>query len=308
MAQNYIGVDLSKEWIDIFNPRGGFSRIANTDAALRDFLRTLSTQDFLVFEATSLCDHRLLRLASAARVPFHRINPLYGWHFSRSLNLPKTDRVDAKMLARMGSERQLEPSVCFDPMRAQLAELNGRRDQLKRMETQEKNRLHKAQCADIKADIRTMLRLLARRIEKAEERIAAFLEGHPELRMKVRLLETIPGIGRVTAVALLSAMPELGRCDRREAASLAGLAPRARESGRWKGRRMIGDGRRHVRRALYMAALSAMRHGSFCADFVARARAREKPGKVTVIAVARKMVIVANAILREQTPFLSKTS
>lgn len=303
MTRTYIGVDLSKEWIDIFNPRGGFSRIANTDAALRGFLRTLSTQDFLVFEATSLCDNSILRLASAAGIPFCRLNPLHGWHFARSLNLPKTDRIDAKMLARMGAERQLAPTPAHDAVRVELAELHGRRDQLKRMETQEKNRLHKASCASVRTDIRAMLRVLAGRIAKAEAAIDAFLAANPVLRAKAELLQSIPGLGRVTAVSLLSTMPELGVCSRREVASLAGLAPRARESGKWRGSRHTGEGRRHVRRALYMAALSALRHDSFCSDFVQSLRMRGKAGKVIAIAVARKMLTVANAILRDQTPF-----
>jgi len=98
-------------------------------------------------------------------------------------------------------------------------------------------------------------------------------------------------------------MPEPGHCDRREAASLGGLAPRARESGKWLGRRHTGDGRRHVRRALYMAALSAMRHANFCAGFVRGLRDKGKPGKVIAIALARKMLTIANAVLRDQTPF-----
>lgn len=305
MTQNYIGVDLSKDWLDIYNPESGFARIANTEAALRGFLRGLGAQDFLVFEATSLCDGPILRCASAAGQPFHRLNPLHGWHFSRSLNLPKTDRVDARMLARLGAERRLEPSTPLDTERAELAELNGRRDQLKRMETQEKNRLDKAASSVVKADIRATLRGLARRIARIEARIEAFLEDHPESARAVALLESIPGLGRVASVTLLSAMPELGQCDRRAIASLGGLAPKARESGKWVGRRYTGDGRRHVRRALYMAALSALRHGSFCAEFVRGLRDKGRPGKVVAIAVARKLLTVANAVLRDQTPFKS---
>lgn len=303
MTRNHIGVDLSKDWLDIYDPRSGGARIANTDRAITTFLGALGAQDMLVFEATSLCDQRIVQLASAAGQPFHRLNPLHGWHFARSLNLPKTDRVDARMLARMGAERRLAPSPAHDAVRAELAELNGRRDQLKRMETQEKNRLHKAACASIRADIRAMLRVLAGRIARAEARIEAFLATHPDLCAQADLLQTIPGIGRVTAVTLLGAMPEIGHCDRRQVAALAGLAPRARESGRWVGRRYTGQGRRHVRRALYMAALSAMRQPRSFAGLVEALRARGKPGKLIAIAVARKLITVANAILRDQTPF-----
>jgi len=303
MTQTHIGVDLSKDWLDIHDPRDGHSRVANTAPEIRAWLGRLGAGDLPVFEATSGCDGLLLRLSAAAGRPVCRLNPLHAWHFAQSLNLPKTDRVDAAMLAQMGAERGLAPAPAFDAERAELAELNGRRDQIKRMETQEKNRLGKTVSSAVKADIRGLLRLLARRLARIEAAIAAFLERHPACARAVRLLESIPGIGRVTGVTLLAAMPELGRCDRRAIASLGGLAPKARESGKWCGHRGIGPGRRHVRRALYMAALSAMRHANFCAGFVRGLRDKGKPGKVIAIALARKMLTIANAVLRDQTPF-----
>lgn len=203
----------------------------------------------------------------------------------------------------MGAERSLVPDPPFDTVRAEMTELVGRRDQLKRMETQEKNRLAKANSLVVKADIRASLASLARRIEKAEAVIETFLAAHPVLAAPLRLLQSIPGVGRITALTLMAAMPELGRTGRREIASLGGLAPRARESGKWRGLRHVGGGRRQVRRALYMAALSAIRLGTVCPELVARMRAAGKPGKVIAIAVARKLITIANAILRDQTPF-----
>lgn len=303
MTRNYIGVDLSKDWLDIFDPRTGHARVPNTAPRIRTWLRGLGPGDLPVLEATSGCDRHILREAGRADRPVCRLNPLHAWHFAQSLNLPKTDRVDAAMLARLGTERGLVPSAPLDAERAELAELGGRRDQLKRMETQEKNRLGKTTSSTVRADIRASLRLLARRIARIEAAISGFLKRHPESARAVALLETIPGVGRVASVTLLAAMPELGGCDRRAIASLGGLAPKARESGKWRGHRAVGAGRRRVRRALYMAALSALRHGSFCASFVRGLRDKGKPGKVIAIAVARKLLTVANAILRDQTPF-----
>lgn len=303
MTQNHIGVDLSRDWLDIFDPQGGHFRVANRAGAVRDWLAALGRRDLPVFEATSGCDGVLLRQAAALGHPVHRVNPLHAWHFAQSLNLAKTDRVDARMLARLGAERRLGASPAFVAERAELAELNTRRDQIRRMETQEKNRLAKTVSGAIRADIASLLRLLARRRVRIEAEIAAFLKAHPASADTVRLLETIPGIGRVASVTLVSAMPELGTCDRRAIASLGGLAPKARESGKWRGRRAIGAGRRHVRRALYMAALSALRHGGFAASLVSRMRAAGKPGKVIAIALARKLLTVANAVIRDRTPF-----
>ena len=305
MTRTCIGVDLSRDWIDIFDPRRGASRIANREAELRAWLGGLEASELLVFEATSLCDGAILRLATAAGQPFHRLNPLHGWHFARSLNLPKTDRVDARMLARLGAERQLAPSPGFDAAGADLAELSDRRDQLKRMETQEKNRLRKARSEPVRADIRAVLDSLRQRIGGIEAAIRAFLDDHPPLARKAALLETIPGIGRVTSATLLAHMPKLGQLDRRAAASLGGLAPRARESGKWQGHRHTGDGRRHIRRALYMAAVSTMRRNGPYAAFVDRLRAKAKAGKLIAIAIARKLLTIANAILRDEVPFTS---
>lgn len=303
MTQNYIGVDLSKDWIDIFDPSRGHHRLPNRAAELRRWLGALPANSFLVFEATSLCDGLILRLATEIGQPFHRLNPLHGWHFARSLNLPKTDRVDAAMLARLGAERRLTPSPGFAAARVGLAELSGRRDQLKRMETQEKNRLSKT-CSDIvRRDIEDSLKALAARIRRIDADIQSHLAAHPGLARNAALLETIPGIGRVTAVTLLSAMPELGSLDRRRVASLGGLAPRARESGKWRGHRYTGQGRRHIRRALYLAALSTMRANSPFAGFITTLRDRGKAGKTIAIAMARKLLTIANAVIRDQKAF-----
>lgn len=306
MTRNHIGVDLSKDWLDVFDPRHGHRRLANRPREIAAWLQTIGPDAFIVFEATSGCDGHLLRLASAAGQPFHRLNPLHGWHFSRSLNRAKTDRTDARMLAELGAGRHLPASPAFDPERAELAELIGRRDQIRRMEVQEKNRLAKTVSAVVSADIRASLRGLAERLRRIEAATQAFIAAHPGLGQKLAWLNSVPSIGPVTGLTLLALMPELGQADRRAAASLAGLAPRARDSGRWHGRRYLGDGRRQLRRALYMASLSAIRHGKLCPDLVARLRAAGKPGKVIAIAVARKLLTIANAVLRDEVPYQAR--
>ena len=206
------------------------------------------------------------------------------------------------MPARLKAGRGPSPTPPPGAARAELAGPSARRDQLKRMETQEKNRLGKTLPEAVRQDIRTSLRMLAGRRGQRAARIKAFLAAHPGLARQVRLLEAIPGIGRAVSVTLISLMPEPGICGRRRIASLGGLAPRARESGKRKGGRHIGDGRRHVRRLLYMAALMAMR-GKLCPDFVEAKRAEGRPGKLIAIAAARQRLTIANAVLRDQTPF-----
>jgi transposase len=167
----------------------------------------------------------------------------------------------------------------------------------------QKNRLSDCTLDLVGKDIRAELKGLARRIEGMEKAIAEHLARHPALAAAERLLRSIPCLGAVTAVTLLAHLPELGHASRRAVASLGGVAPRARESGCWKGRRSLGDGRRHIRRALFMASLSAFRHPGFLADFIAKMKAARKPGKVILMAVARKLLTIANAILRTGVPF-----
>ena len=303
MIRNHIGVDLSKDFLDVCDPRRGEARIANAPDAIARWLAGLGPEDTVVYEATSRCDRPLrLALGKLGR-PGVRLNPLHAWHFARSLNRAKTDRLDARMLARLGAERQPAPDAPPDQAREALRALVERRDQLKRMQTQEKNRLADAHLAVVARDIRAELANLARRIERIEAAIAAHLARHAELAEAERLLRSIPCFGSVTAMTLLAHLGELGIADRRSIASLGGVAPRAHDTGKSHGRRFIGDGRRHVRRALFMASLSAMRHAGFLADFVARQKAAGKPAKVIIMAIARKLLTVANAILRSGIPF-----
>lgn len=307
MPQNYLGCDISKDRLDVFDPRSAASAYANSASGIRALIKASSPDSVLIFEATSGCDQALLKALATAGRPVVRLNPLHAWHFAQSLNLPKTDRVDARMLARLGAERQPAPHLPQDPARAVLAELADRRDQLKRMETQEKNRLAKTVSPMIRADIRASLKALAARIARFETEIAAHLAQSPDLARDAELLRSVPGIGLVTSANLLARLPELGRLDRRAIASLAGLAPRARESGKYRGKRRIGQGREVVRRLLYMSALSLWRTPGPTTAALRRTQDAGKPAKVILLAMARKIITIANAVLRDQTPFKTNT-
>jgi transposase len=305
MTRNHIGVDLSKDTLDICDPRRGETRIANVPRAIAAWLADLGPDDVIVYEATSVCDRSLRLARRGADHSGVRLNPLHAWHFARSLNLPKTDRVDAAMLARLGAERQPTPDAALDPVRDELRALVQRRDQLKRMEVREKNRLSACTHPVVAKDIRSQLANLFRRLARIEATITDHLTRHPALEAASRLLRSIPGIGTVTAVTLLAHLGELGQVDRRAIASLAGLAPRAHESGKYRGKRALGEGRRHVRRVLYMAALSTLRHAGLPAACVAKMKAEGRPAKVILMAVARHLLVIANAILRTGVPYQS---
>jgi transposase len=303
MPRNHIGVDLSKDSLDLCDPLRGEARIGNDPRVIAGWIAGLAPDDVVVYEATSGCDTALRLALDDAGQPGRRLNPLHAWHFARSLNRAKTDRLDAQTLARFGAERQPAPDAPLDPAREELRDLVQRRDQLKRMQVQEKNRLARARHPLVAADVRDELATLAGRVARIEAAIAGHSARHPELAAADRLLRSIPGIGPVSAMVLLAYLGELGHIDRRAIASLAGLAPRAHESGRYRGKRFLGDGRRQVRRVLYMAATSTMLHPGFLAGFIDRMKAAGKPGKVIVMAVARKLLTIANAILRDGEPF-----
>ena len=257
-----------------------------------------------------------MALAEAGR-PGARVNPLHAWHYARSRNRAKTDRLDARSSPTTGASgsprHDPAPDPALDPAREALRALVGRRDQLRRMEVQEKNRLSgclaEGAPALVVRDLRAGLARLARSLARIEAAIRDEVAGDATLARDARLLRSIPDIGPVTAVTLLAWLAELGHTDRRAAASLAGVAPRARDwdSGQYRGRRFLGDGRRQVRRALYMAALSELRHPGFLADFVRRMKEAGKPGKVILMAVARRLLVVANAVLRTGEPFQPNT-
>lgn len=270
------------------------------------WLAGLRPDDFIVYAAASGCDRALRRALDAAGRSGKRFSPLHAWHFACSLNLPKTDRVDAAMLARLGAERRPVPDPAPDPAREALRDLVQRRDQLKRMQAQEKKPAAAAGRPGhpfVAKSIRGGLAHLARQVAAAEKAVSAHLNRHPALRESERLLRSIPGLGPVAAATLIAHLPELGTLDRRAIATLGGLAPRARKSDRYRGKRSLGDGRRHISRALYMAGLAALRLPGALADAAARMQDARKPGEVIVIAIARRLLVIANAVFRDQSPY-----
>ncbi len=304
MQRHYIGADLSREWIDIYHPQQGeHIRIENKSSTIRPFLRTMEERDILIFEATSGCDETLLSMIRNEKAPFVRANPAHAWHFARACNLPKTDRVDARMLSAFGAARAFEPQRTNSMARERLKALVKRRRQYKDMETQEKNRLKRVSDTDLKRDIRSLLAMFERRVAKLDASIAHHLKDNDDLDSINKWLRSAPGVGPVTAAVLIADMPELGMMDRRQIASLAGLAPRAFESGKYKGKRRLGAGRRHVRKVLYMAALSVIAQRRLFLPVITRMKAEGRPNKTIIMAVARKLLTILNTLVKQKQGF-----
>ena len=194
----------------------------------------------------------------------------------------------------------------MEPDREELRQLLGRRSQLVEQRVRERNRLDKGVSTSVGKSIRRNIRWLDREIERLDEEYKELLKHSVSLGETADLYATVPGVGQLTAATLVAYLPELGRCDGRALTSLVGLAPWARDSGRKRGNRSIRGGRGTVRRVLYICALVVLRLDGDLRDFYRRLRERGKPGKVAVIAVARKLLMQLNAVARRGTPWVKR--
>lgn len=300
--ENVFGVDVAKNWIDVCGPCG-HKRILNED--LPEFAVQVAQLDGRVaFEASGGYEAPLRQALAAVGVPALRINPRHARAFAISLGrLAKTDRVDAWMIREMGLRLDLVECPAETEQMRHLKALQLRRRQVVEDAKREKIRLKQTDDKAMRASISRILHVLQAEIERLEAAIAKQISSSEELRQRAALLRTAPGVGPVAATALLAEMPELGRLSPRQVAALAGLAPLARDSGLRTGRRRIGGGRKSLRDALYMAGLSAARHDPNLHAFAARLKAKGKAPKQAIIAVTRKLLIILNAMIRENRPY-----
>lgn len=306
VSQEVIGVDVAKRWIDVhFLSTGSVRRIEATDDNYATFAREVAGSGALVVcEASGGAEQALLEALDAEGAARACVNPRQARDFARATGrLAKTDRVDAHVLARMGAALELAPDVPAAPERQRLARLSRRLEALKDMEKSERQRQGTEPDPFIARDIAALRRSLARRITAVEAEIAVLIEANPDLAQAERLIRSAPGIGPVLAHRILAYLPELGTMDRRRAASLAGLAPHACDSGMMRGRRMIWGGRAEARRALYLAGFIASRYDPGMKAFRKRLQDAGKPPKLAIVAVARKLVTILNAMLKTRSEF-----
>lgn len=305
MQEVFVGVDVAKDWLDIHHPGQGARRIENTPAALRAFAAASAKAGlWIIFEASGGYDRLLRDALEAQGVRFSRVNPRQARDFAKAMGvIGKTDRVDARMLAELGARLRPAATEPLHPVRRALQAQATRRRQLVALRKQEATRLQQTADAEARADIKSMIALLDRRIAKADGRMRTIVEADPALTEIDRQMRTVPGVGPIVAATLIAELPELGRLDRRSIAALAGLAPIARDSGKRAGRRTIGGGRPIVRTMLFIAGLHASRRDAAFKDFRLRLEAAGKPVKAAITATARKLLTVLNAMLAAGTDY-----
>lgn len=298
------GIDVSKALLDIaLAPAGELLQVANDAAGHAELLKRLQCVgvDLVVMEATGGYETRAATAIAAAGLRLAVVNPRQVRDFAKATGrLAKSDRIDARVIAAFAQAIEPEITRLPDEQARELEALMVRRSQLVQMRVQESNRLGLAQ-GPMRKQIKTHIAWLDAAIEALNIDLTARLRNSPAWRAKDELLRSLKGVGPITSGTLMTALPELGQLDRRAIAALVGIAPFNRDSGSFRGRRIIWGGRAQVRRTLYMAAVCAIRTNPVIKVFYERLTPRGKPHKVALIACMRKMLTILNAMLRTQT-------
>jgi transposase len=302
-----VGIDVSKAELVIaapsVNQRWTSPTTPEALVALVERLVALSPS-IVVLEATAGYEVPVAVACAAAGLPVAVVNPRQIRAFAQAIGrTAKTDAIDADVIAAFGQQVRPEPRPLPDEATQALAALVARRRQLLEMLHAERLRLEQATTNPVRRDLRQHIRWLERRVADVDDEMNTRIQQSPAWRAKEDLLRSVPGIGPTVSRTILAELPELGQLDRRAVAALVGVAPLNRDSGRFRGKRMIWGGRASVRRALYMAALVAARYNAPLRTFYQRLRAAGKPGKVALVAVMRKLLTTLNAMVRDQQPW-----
>jgi transposase len=304
-VDTFVGIDVSKAGLDVsVRPSGERRQFSQVDglAELAELVVSVGAR-LVVMEATGGLEAPCAAAIAARGVAVAVVNPRQVRDFARATGKrAKTDAIDSDVLAFFGEALQPAATKLSDTATRELEEAVSRRAQLVGMIAMEKNRLAQSSKA-MRKDIELHIAWLQRRVKDLDNDIGKRVRESPIWREKEDLLRSIPGFGRVVATVLLTSLPELGTLDRRKIAALVGVAPFNRDSGTLRGPRRVAGGRADVRTVLYLAALSATRFNPVIRAFYARLLARGKAKKAALVAAARKLLIQANAVLRDKKPW-----
>ena len=311
MTDHTIGVDISKSHLDAFRLEDGAAqRFENSAPGFRALSKWLGKAPVarIVFEPTGPY-HKAFEAALGENFPLVKVNPLQARRFAEAHGTrAKTDAVDARMLARMGAAFDLAPQESNSREARILRDLHVARTGLIKDRTRLRNRAQTQDIAVLKRQTRARLAQVERQIAELDAEIAALIEAQETTARSRDILCSMPGIGAVTAAAMLILLPEIGTLERKQVASLAGLAPITRQSGQWQGKAFIGGGRKPLRDALYMPALVAVRHNPDLKAKYDNMRTAGKPAKVALVAVMRKLIEMANALVKADRKWTPKTA
>ncbi|MGX2965368.1 IS110 family RNA-guided transposase [Shewanella sp. FeAMO] len=297
-----IGVDTGKSQLDIYiRPLDVFFTVPNNEKGIKQALTTIKKHNpqRIVIEATGRLEMPFVLACTEAKLPIVRANPVHIKRFAGAIGRrAKNDRLDAQLIAHYGEAIKPDLTVIKAKNIRLMSDLVIRRNQLLAMQTMEKNRIQILP-KHLHSTITPILTAIKNQVSKIENKLVKLIEDCPEYQTKNTLLQSVPGIGNIAAASIISNVPELGYITNKQAASLIGVAPITRESGRYKGKRVIQGGRAQVRTVLYMAMMSAIQCNPVFKDTYARLLEAGKPKKVAIIACVRKMVVILNSMLRD---------
>lgn len=303
----FVGIDVAKETLEVHTrPSGEGGRVANDERGLRELIARWAAQapTLIVLEATGGYEVVVAATLTSAGLPVAVVNPRQIRDFARATGqLAKTDALDAAVIARF-AEAVRPPARPVATATAQaLGELVARRRQLVDMLGAERNRQAQMRDRQVQRQLGAHVKWLTKALADLDGDLNDAIRSSPVWRETEELLRSVPGIGPVAAQTLIADVPELGHLGRHQIAALMGVAPLNRDSGIFRGRRMIGGGRASVRRVLYMAALVAVRYNPRITAFYTRLTAAGRPKKVALVAAMRKLLTILNAIVRDQRPW-----
>jgi len=301
-SERYVGIDVSKRWLEVSVDGEEATRKIGNDAdgiaSLCAMLRDLQPQR-IVFEATGGYESKAAQALSEAGFSVAVVNPTRVRRFAEALGvLAKTDKIDAKMIAHFGSVVEPTENGRKTPLEEQLAAFVERRRQLLVELVAEKNRL--STCPEcVRTDIEEHIDWIEAKVEDLEAKIQSTIQCQPEWRMRTEIIDSVPGVGPVTASTLVAELPELGQLSHKKISALVGVAPFNQDSGPKRGKRKISGGRSGIRRTLFMAGLSATRYNPIIRDFYESLLKRGKEKKVALVACMHKLLVHINAMVRK---------
>lgn len=300
----FVGIDVAKDRLDVhLLPSGEAFAVTRDHAGLERLVARLGevAPKLVVLEATGGFEITVAAALSGAKLPLAVVNPRQVRDFARALGrLAKTDALDAQVIALFAERLRPEPRPLADAQAQRLAELIARRRQIVEMIGAESNRRRQARDAQLQRDLDSHLAWLQQALARIEHDLDDTIRGSPAWRATEDLLASVPGVGAVTARTLIAELPELGRLDRRRIAALVGVAPINRDSGTFRGRRMVAGGRSSVRKVLFMAALTAIRFNPPVRALYQRLTQAGRPAKLALTACMRKLLVTLNAMVRDR--------
>ena len=297
-----VGVDTGKTQLDIYiRPFGIYFTVTNDEDGIKTAITEIKKHKVtrVVIEATGRLEQPFIMACAKAKIPFVIANPVRIKKFAGVINQKaKTDKLDAQLIAHYAEMVKPELSKLKAEDIRLMSDLLSRRRQLMDMQTMEKNRIQ-IMPKEIKSSINPVLTVLKNQLEKTDKKLHKLIESCDDYKIKNDIIQSVPGVGKVVAFNLISEMPELGYIKNKEASSLVGVAPFNRESGSYKGKRMIRGGRSQIRTAMYMAMMSAIQCNPTFKILYQRLVSAGKPKKVAIIACIRKLVIMLNSMVRD---------